>query len=94
MSTIDATRYDENNRHLLVKECFDQETNESYWIWCDPKDGNEHGVTRGRASKYAEFATLDEATDRALLHGYTYEVERFRFQAKSWVDTYILKEDI
>jgi hypothetical protein len=73
MSIINATKYDTDDRQLLIRERLNQDTGDSYWVWCHPQDGSEHGTN---INKYVEFATLEEATDRALSHGYTYEIER------------------
>jgi hypothetical protein len=72
MSIINAKRYEENDRHLLIRKRFDQDANKTYWRWYHPADGGMHGTNSG---KYAQFATLEEATDEALSHGYTYEIE-------------------
>jgi hypothetical protein len=72
MSIINAKRYEDNDRHLIIRERFDQDANETYWRWCHPIDGGVHGTN---TTSYADFATLDEAVDRALSHGYTYEID-------------------
>jgi hypothetical protein len=71
MSIINATKYDADNRQLLFRERLDHDTGNFYWVWCHPQDGSEHGT---KVNTYVEFATLDEAIDRALSHGYTYEI--------------------
>jgi hypothetical protein len=90
MSEINAKKYQDNDRHLIIRECFDEDDNETYWRWCHPIDGGVHGTN---TNNYADFATLEEATDRALSHGYTYEVEQFRFEAKPWIETYPIHEE-
>jgi len=73
MSIRHANKYDMDDRQLLIRERLDQDTGDSYWAWCYPTDGSEHGTN---VNKYVEFATLEEATDRALSHGYSYVIER------------------
>ncbi len=72
MSIINAKRYEENDRRLIIRRYFNLDEATRCWRWCHPADGGVHGT---HITKYVEFSTLEDAIESAFSHGYTYEIE-------------------